>query len=139
MSARPSPRGISGWIVATGFLACCLVATEAKADEPTPSGSSNNPKFYPPPSAQPNLILIGAGVTVGWYGAAFGLSYLWPEAPHATDLRIPVAGPYMALAHSGCSSAERDCGTFTVVIRTVLTGLTAVGQTGGVLAMIEGL
>lgn len=139
MSRRPIPRGIPGWAVGAALIASCSLAAEARADEPTPSGANYNPKVYPPPSAQPNLILIGAGITVGWYGAAYGLSYLWPDAPHASDLRIPVAGPYMALANTGCGANESDCGTFTLVIRTVLTGLTAVGQTGGVLAMIEGV
>jgi hypothetical protein len=86
-----------------------------------------------------NLVLVGAGVAVFWYGAAVGTSYLWPDADGAASLRIPVAGPYMALAKTGCSSAEPDCTTLTVVVRTLFTGLSAIGQTGGVLAALEGV
>lgn len=139
MSRFRLPRMNPGWIVGAVAALSTTLSTPALADEPTQSEAANSPRVYPPPNTQPNLILIGAGVTVGWYGAAFGLSYLWPDAPHASAMRIPVAGPYIAFAHTGCSSAEPDCGTFTLVLRTVLTGLTAIGQTGGVLAMAEGI
>jgi hypothetical protein len=85
------------------------------------------------------LVLVGAAVTAGWYGVAVGTSYLWPDSDGASALRIPVVGPYMALAKTGCGEAETYCDTFGVVVRTVFTVLTAVGQTGGVLAMGEGL
>jgi hypothetical protein len=139
MARRPTPRTASGWVAGAILLSAFATTRAAHADEPVPSETNNSPYAYPPPHAQPNLILIGAGVTVGWYGAAFGLSYLWPNSPGASAMRIPVAGPYMALAKTGCGSGEPDCGTFTLVLRTVLTSLAAVGQTGGVLAMVEGL
>lgn len=139
MAHRAPSRSRAGWTAAGAVALACTLTPDARADEPTPSESRMNPNVYPEPAAQPNLLLIGAGVTVGWYAAAFGMSYLWPESDGASSLRIPVAGPYMALAKTGCSSHEPTCGTFTLVIRTVLTGLTAIGQTGGVLAMAEGL
>ncbi|HEX7668041.1 MAG TPA: hypothetical protein VF395_00575 [Polyangiaceae bacterium] len=130
--------------VATGALTAGLLAqpTVAHAEEPLAPAADTNPSTAPPPSARPNLVLIGAAVTAGWYGAAVGTSYLWPDSDGASALRIPVAGPYMALAKTGCSSRESlvdSCGTFTVVLRTILTSLSAVGQTGGVLAMLEGV
>jgi hypothetical protein len=45
----------------------------------------------------------------------------------------------MALAKTGCGDREIGCGTFTVVFRTILTTVSAVGQTGGILAMVEGV
>jgi hypothetical protein len=93
----------------------------------------------PPSSTRPKLILIGAAVTAGWYGASYGMSYLWPDSDGAEALRVPVIGPYQALAKTGCGEHEAGCGTFTVVFRTLLTGFAAVGQTGGLLAMIEGV
>src|SRR6185295_19596185 len=97
--------------------------------------ADTNPNVRPRPSAQPNLILIGAAVTAGWYGIAVGTSYLWPDSDGAGSLRIPVAGPYMAIAKTGCGSGEPDCDPVALVFRTVVTVLSAVGQTGGVLAM----
>ena len=116
-----------------------LSAPSARADEPLPPPPDTNPAVFPTPPAQPNLLLIGAVVAAGWYGGAVGLSYAWPDSDGASALRIPVAGPYMALAETGCSDREPTCGTLVVIFRTALTAFSAVGQTGGVLAMVEGL
>jgi hypothetical protein len=64
---------------------------------------------------------------------------LWPDSDGAEPLRVPVIGPYQALAKTGCGAREVGCGPFILVIRTLLTGFAAVGQTGGVLAMVEGV
>lgn len=126
--------------VGIGLCAVALAtAAPARADEPKPPERDTNPEVFPDTPAQPNLVLIGGVVTAVWYGAAVGTSYLWSESPGASSLRIPVAGPYMALAKTGCGSDELGCGTFTVVLRTILTSIAAVGQTGGLLAMVEGL
>ena len=130
-------RVSSGFGLAALAVLGCLSAPAA-ADEPKPPERDTNPEEFPETPAQPNLLLIGGVVTGVWYGAALGTSYLWSDSPGASDLRIPIAGPYMALAKTGCGSAEVGCGTFTVVLRTILTSLAAVGQTGGVLAMVEG-
>jgi hypothetical protein len=113
-------------------------STVARADEPLAPEIDANPSNLPQPAARTNLVLVGAAVTVGWYGAAFGMSYLWPDSNGATSLRIPVAGPYLALGKSGCGDHESGCTTFTLVARAVLTTLSAVGQTGGVLVLLEG-
>jgi hypothetical protein len=94
---------------------------------------------YPPPSARGNLLLGGALMTVGWYGAAVGTSYLWSDAPAADKLRIPVAGPWMALAETGCPTSEPDCSIIIVILRATLTTLSGVGQVGGLAVMGEGL
>jgi hypothetical protein len=122
-----------------GSSIALLTASPSLADEPVPPETSTSPEAVPEPSAQPNLLVIGGVVTAVWYGAAVGTSYLWSESPGAASLRIPVAGPYMALVKTGCGDTERGCGTLTVVLRTILTSLAAVGQTGGVLAMVEGV
>jgi hypothetical protein len=114
-------------------------ATSAGADEPVPPERDTSPATFPVPAAQPNLLLIGGVVAGVWYGAAVGTSYLWSDSPGASALRIPVAGPYMALARTGCGEAETGCGTLVIVLRTIFTSLAAVGQTGGVLAMVEGV
>lgn len=137
--ARVSARQLArAW--AFGLALGCLFAfRSARADEPEPPEPDRNPNVYPRPSARPNLVLIGGVVTGVWYGGAVGMSYAWPHAPRASALKIPVAGPYMALAETGCGTHERGCGTLRVVFRTILTSLSAVGQAGGILAAVEGL
>jgi hypothetical protein len=140
-SARIAGRLVSRAVAALtwGIVAASLaIAPAARADEPVKPEADANPSTMPPPSARPNLMLVGAAVAVGWYGAALGSSYIWNDAESSPPLRIPVAGPYMSLAKTGCSSAELNCDTFTVVFRTIITSLSLVGQTGGLLAMLEG-
>jgi hypothetical protein len=93
---------------------------------------------YPPSSARTTLLLGGFASTAVWYGGSLGVSSLWPEAPGALDLRVPVVGPWMALGDTGCGSSP-DCSDLWVVIRATLTVLDGIGQTGGVLVMAEGL
>ena len=129
-----------GRTVAAAVVALTLsVSHSARADEPLAPEADTNPRTRPQGSAQVNLILVGAAVTAGWYGAAVGTSYLWSDSDGASALRIPVVGPYMALAKTGCGENETNCDTVAVVLRTLLTLLSAVGQTGGVLVMGEGL
>jgi hypothetical protein len=120
-------------------VSALFVAAPSRADEPLAPQEDTNPNTKPPPSARVNVFLVGAAVTAGWYGVALGTSYLWSDSDGAASLRIPVAGPYMALAKTGCADTEPSCDTLTLVVRTVFTVLSAVGQTGGVLAMGEGL
>lgn len=119
-------------------LASSGLSGSARADEPERPARVDT-GVYPPPSAQWSLALVGLGVTSAWYGAALGFSYAWPDAPGAQDLRIPVAGPWMALAETGCADDDPGCSMFTVVLRAILTTMDAVGQTGGVLVAAEAL
>ena len=109
----------------------------ASADEPV-RPTTYDAGEYPPPGAQPLLLVVGAATTAAWYGMALGTSYLFPDAPGASDLRVPVAGPWMALGNAGCADDDPDCDTFQVVLRVLLTTIDGVGQAGGVLAMVEG-
>jgi hypothetical protein len=125
-------------LVLAVLLPLLVAARPASADEPV-RPVRHDPGVYPPPSTQPELFFVGLGVTAGWYGAALGFSYLWPGAPGADDLRIPVAGPWMALADTGCADDEPNCSIFIVVLRAILTTMDAVGQTGGVAVMAEAI
>jgi hypothetical protein len=126
----------------TAPLALCLLlgatVRPALADEPV-RPTRVDTGAYPPPETRWKLALVGLGVTSAWYGAAVGFSYAWPDAPGADDLRIPVAGPWMALADTGCADDDPGCSTFTVVLRAILTTMDAVGQAGGVLVAAEAL
>jgi hypothetical protein len=93
----------------------------------------------PPPSTRLNLALTGVGVTAGFYGAALGSSLIWNKGPWADEIRIPIVGPWMAMPYFKCGSAEPNCGTALVIVRGVLAGIDAIGQTGGVFIALESL
>jgi hypothetical protein len=93
---------------------------------------------YPPPSARRNLIIAGFASTAAWYGLALGSSYIWPDTVGAKDLRIPVAGPWIAVGHSGCGDVV-DCHKVIVVFRALATVIDGIGQAGGLGLIAEGL
>jgi hypothetical protein len=103
------------------------------------STTSHDRAVYKPP-ASTRWLLIGAGLgtTGAFYGATYGIGALWSDAPGKNDLKIPVAGPFMDLAHTGCPKNNSDCSTFELVVRTVLVSLDALGQAGGVGLLLEG-
>jgi hypothetical protein len=105
-----------------------LEAVRPTVDEP----------LYPPPSASWKVVALGLGTSAVAYGAAAGLSYAYPDAPGAHDLRIPFAGPWLAIAHNGCAG-EPDCSQAMVVFRTVITAIDGLAQAGGVAVALEGL
>lgn len=113
---------------------------DAEAEEPTIDQIEYHPAELPPDGARSRVILVGAALTVGWYGASLGSSYLlWPNAPNAKDLRIPVVGPWMALGDVRCGPRETNCTTVPLVLRTALAVVSGVGQAGGLFAIVEGL
>lgn len=122
---------------ALAVLATFGFSSAAQADEPVAPDHAD-PGRVPDQSARWPLVLTGLGVTGFWYGSAVGFSYLWPDAPGAHDLRIPVAGPWLALGETGCAASDPDCSSIIVVLRAVLTTIDGVGQAGGLLAMAEG-
>lgn len=140
-----------------GFLAlssvtaalCLSVATPASAQErepteeeperPTPQGRTLPSADLPPPSTRINLALTGLGITAGFYGAALATSFIWPNGAWASDVRIPIAGPWMAMPHFKCGPGEPNCGTALVIARGVLAGLDGIGQVGGLAIALESL
>jgi hypothetical protein len=98
-----------------------------------------DPAAVPESGTGTTMFLVGAAITAGWYGAAVGTSYLWTDSPGAHDLRLPVVGPFEALGKTRCADAEHHCNTFTLMLRTLMTTLSAVGQVGGVAVMGEAL
>jgi hypothetical protein len=92
----------------------------------------------PPPSARTYTLIGGFATTAAWYGLALGSSYIWPDTVGAKDLRIPVAGPWIAFSHSGCGPVA-DCHEALVVLRAFATALDGVGQAGGLFLMGQGL
>jgi hypothetical protein len=122
--------------------AILAVPLRAWADEPKPVHRYADDRL-PPPSARTNLILLGAGITAGFYLPVLGASYLWPDSRGAADSRIPLAGPWMQVAQTKtCArdpNAPRDCNDFARIFGAILLALDGVGQAGGVGLMVQGL
>jgi hypothetical protein len=145
---RPSTR-LPVLAALTAGLLAVFASRRAAAD---PADSADTPELgpradssphlqldeYPPPAARRNLLIAGGVTTAVWYGLALGSSFIWPDAVGAKDLRIPVAGPWLALSHSGCGNVS-DCSKVIVVLRAIATTIDAIGQASGVAIAAEGL
>jgi hypothetical protein len=123
-------------------LPFALSATPARAEEPgaaTPAPAPTND--LPPPSARSAAIVAGAATTVVSYGLALGASFLVDEADlrGSKDLRIPLAGPWMALSKTGCPTSSPDCSKVTLVLGAILQVFDGVAQAGGLGIIGEGL
>lgn len=114
-------------------------AQEPLAPKTEPARALSPEADLPSPGAPGRLALTGGIVTGVWYGGALGASLLFPDAPGAEDLRIPVAGPFLALADTGCADSEPDCDTVLVVVRAILTTIDGIGQAGGIGMVLESL
>jgi hypothetical protein len=125
------------------------IASAARAEEPalTPDSSSMSTPArppadeLPPPGARTALIASGAATTVISYGLALGASFLWTEDDlrGSKDLRIPLAGPWMALGKTGCPASNTDCNTVPLVLGAIVEVIDGVVQAGGLGIVAEGL
>jgi hypothetical protein len=125
-------------LLALTVLGSCAVSKTAAADEPVRT-ETYDAGAYPPSSTRFSLFAVGASMSLASYGGAVGSSYLWPDAPGARQLRIPVAGPWLSLGHTGCADTNPGCATLGIVLRAVLTGLDGVVQAGGLALITEAL
>jgi hypothetical protein len=137
--------------------------TEDKA-----GGEGASEAHYPPFSTRAKVAAIGLGVTgVAWaisYAAARG----WPETPcvqtlpgvavvpgtgvgnippvycttgppGSNQLGIPIAGPWIALAKSGCATDEPNCSIAKPVLRGIAFVVDGVVQLAGIGLVIQAL
>ena len=119
--------------VALAFAAVIsLAAASAGAQEAEPV------KRYPPSSVRPKLVAGGLAVTGLAYGAGFLAATSWPEVPGSEQLKIPVVGPWLALAKNDCAPDDPDCG-FILYFRGFLTIVDGLMQLGGLGIAGEGL
>jgi hypothetical protein len=126
----------------TVVLAGVLLATNAQADEPTRASIEYKPSVYPESGARMQLLGVGAGAFAGGYALAWGTSLIWSDSPTSVSLRYPVVGPVLAIAKLGCDRSKEntyECGTGTVVVRSVLAGVSGLFQLGGIALMLESL
>jgi hypothetical protein len=103
--------------------------TKVERDEPQ----------YPPPGARWGIIGVGLAASAVSYGAAAGMSYAFPDAPGAKDLRTPIVGPWMAIAHNGCAPGDTECSNVWIVMRSIATAIGGLAQAGGLLVALEGV
>jgi len=111
------------------------------ADEPAEPEEPYFPDQYPPSGAQGATLLTGGLITVAFYGVGLGYSFLDDGNQGASDLRIPVAGPWMAIDGLGrCTENEEpDCSAVFPTLRIALAVAVGLGQVGGLGIMLEGL
>jgi hypothetical protein len=126
------------------FIAISTLAhsTTAVADEPAAVHRFVDDKL-PPPRARGKVLLAGTLITGLFYLPVLGASYIWPDQRGASDLRIPVVGPWMTLGQTRlCNAdpnADADCNNFLRVTGAVLLAFDGLGQAGGVAVMLQSL
>jgi hypothetical protein len=134
------PRAQLALLRVAGALVVLQVCAVAHAGDPAEEQNpTHDPSVVPESGTSTKMMIAGGAIALGWYGVGVGTSYLWQDSPGARDLRVPVVGPIQALTKTRCADAEGSCNTFTLVLRTLLTTLSAVGQVGGVAIMGEAL
>jgi hypothetical protein len=94
---------------------------------------------YPPPLARWGVIGAGLATTAVAYGIGAGMSYGFPNAPGAEDLRTPIIGPWLAIANNGCAPGDTECSRVWIVMRSIATAVGGLAQAGGILVAIEGI
>jgi hypothetical protein len=137
-------------------LASCLailLATGARAhaEEPPAAETEKSPPLktegsqveslapaYPPPVARWAVIGVGLATTAFFYGVGAGMSYAYPNAPGAEDLRIPIIGPWKAIANNGCPPGEA-CSNVWIIMRSIAEGIGGLAQAGGLAIALEGV
>ncbi len=111
-----------------GAAPCFAQETE---EAPTPR--------YPPSSVRPKLIGGGLAITAIAYGVGIVAATSWPDAPGAEALKIPVVGPWMAIAQNKCGDPTvTDC-SGSIWLRGILTAVGGIAQLGGLGIVAEGI
>lgn len=122
------------------------------AAEPKDAGAADKPAAdddvdpnllrYPPRGVRWGLILGGSTLTLGAYVASLSAGFGWPEVAGSDMLKIPIAGPWIALAKNECSADvledDGSCGA-TIYVRGVLEVLSGLVQVAGLPLIGEGI
>jgi hypothetical protein len=142
----------------SGFLpACigfCLSAAPAAAQKapgevgtPPPDEASATaaplrppprPQYdLPPPGTRWSVLFTGLAVSAVSYGLALGAGYAWPDARTSDELKVPLVGPWMAIADTGCAEDDPGCSKVLPVVTAIFTGIDGVLQAGGLGIALE--
>jgi len=143
-------------------------AQDAEKEKPaaaeTAQAAPASDAHYPPPSTRLKVLGTGVFLTAAAWGVAFGVARAWPELPcvlntqggiyvypgttatpcssgppGSTQLQIPIVGPWLALAKSGCAVDEPNCSVAKPVLRGVGYVVDGVVQLGGLALIAEAL
>lgn len=125
----------TGCVVAGVFSATALTGSSAMAQAEPPAHAMQEDTF-PPHTARWKVFGAGLGTTAGFYAIAQPFAYGYSSTPGVKHLRIPVAGPWMALYGNECGSG---CNRYTYWFRNIATVLDGLGQAGGIFIMLESL
>jgi hypothetical protein len=139
-----SPHTLRAYAVGAALaLGATLLPRSARAEEPLAPIAEVPPPAdepsVPEPGTSARLAVTGGALLVGWYGLGVGASFAFKDEPWAKSLRIPVAGPFIALKDVRCQEGDTDCTTPLVVIRSALAVIDGVGQVGGLGVLLESL
>src|SRR5262245_48303483 len=112
------------------LLALLAAASPARAEDPVkpsdlrgvpvPPETDVPPQRYPPPIVRLKLIALGVAITGAAWGASFASGQYWSTVPGASELRIPVVGPWIALGRSGCATDDLDCSGAKIGVRAAV-------------------
>ena len=119
-------------------LAPAITTTTPAADAPARDSATEE---LPPPGARTNLLLSGAATTLVAYGLGAGSSFLLTEDDlvGVKQMRIPVAGPWLALAKTSCPPGTGSCSKVPLVLGAIFEVFDGVAQLGGLGLIGEGL
>lgn len=126
-------RALRPLLAAAAAAAGLLASPSARAEEPPPE-----PLRYPPSSVRPKLVAGGLLITGIGYGAAFLGSEAAPNWPGATELKVPVIGPWWTLALNGCPADDPGCDAFQY-LRAGLLVLDGLVQAAGLAIVAEAI
>jgi hypothetical protein len=118
-----------------------------------------SPDRYPPFSTRFKVLAAGLVVTGAAWGVSYGISRAWPEQrchvallgpvypdgktpcasgpPGYNQLAIPIAGPWIALARSGCPTDNPTCSGGSIAGRGVAYVLDGLVQLAGLALMVQ--
>lgn len=81
-------------------------AAPAKAPTSAAEAVAPGSDLLPPDGARWRVLIAGLGLFAGSYGGMAVMGAAWSEVPGSERLFYPVAGPWIALAESGCAPSE---------------------------------
>lgn len=138
-SGRASHRSVVAFATTSALLATTLSPDHARADEPEPV-AVYHPDRVPPPSAKLALGLTGGGLFGLAYGAALASSFAWEGDAGASDLRIPLVGPWMKVGRTELCEEEVDgCSNALQVFGAVGAGFGGVFQAAALVLVIDAI
>jgi len=118
--------------------------TNRAAGPGTPESADAVKVRYPPSSARWKILVSGIAVTGVAYGGMALMGALWEGIPAADMHYIPVAGPWIAIANSGCGPTEEttpgegDCEAL-IGLRAAIYVIDGLLQLGGLGLVVQSI